>query len=178
MFDLDYNPRPQLQSALSAIRSKTAHCLEGVFVAAAILEYHNYEPWCLSLESQDGLDHCVFIFKNNLNLWGAIGKSRDSGLNGRKPEFKTIKSLVKSYYDPYVDKTGRITAWQVAHLDEVNCNWRSSRRNVWKLENHLLEIKHHKYLTNRKHFNHLRQNYLKYGDLPPLKGWWRPSTLR
>lgn len=160
------------------MNSNTAHCLEGVFIAAAILEHHNFEPWCLSLESQDGLDHCLFLFQNSHDLWGAIGKSRDYGLNGRKPEFKSIKSLVKSYYDPYVDKTGKITAWQVAHLDEVACDWRRSKRNVWKLEKHLLEIAHQEYPTNKKHFAKLRHNYLLNGDFPPLKNWWRPNVLR
>lgn len=178
LFDLDYNPKPQLQSALSAIKSQTAHCLEGVFISAAILEHHNFEPWCLSLESQDGLDHCLFLFQSQQGLWGTIGKSRDFGLNGRKPIFRNIKSLVKSYYDPYVDKTGRLTAWQVAHLDEIKCDWRRSKKNVWKLEKHLLEIPHHKYPTNKKHYEKLKMNYIKNGDFPPLKNWWRPAKLK
>jgi hypothetical protein len=120
----------------------------------------------------------LFLFQNNHGLWGSIGKSRDFGLNGRKPIFKNIKSLVKSYYDPYVDKTGRVTAWQVAHLDEISCDWRRSKKNVWKLENHLLEIAHHKYPTNKNHFKKLRQNYIKNGDFPPLKNWWRPTRLK
>jgi len=178
LFDFDYNPKPQLQSALSSIQSQTAHCLEGVFVAAAILEYHDYDPWCLSLESQDGLDHCLFLFQGRNNLWGAVGKSRDFGLNGRKPEFKNIKDLVKSYYDPYVDKTGQITAWQVAHLDEVNCDWRRSPKNVWKLENHLLTIPHHKYTASKRRYETLKKNYIRRGDFLPLKQWWHPKNLK
>lgn len=139
----DYNKGETMYSALTAINRRSAHCLEGVFVAAALLEHAGFEPCVLSLESQDRLDHCLFIYQEK-GLWGSIGKSRDRGLGGRVPRYRSLKDLVWSYFDPYIDKTGKITAWQVAHLDEIGCNWRRSSNNVWELENHLLEIKHYK----------------------------------
>lgn len=174
IYTLQYNKKTELLSALSSIRQKRAHCLEGVFIAAAILEYHYFDPWCLSFESQDGLDHCLFLFQNKKRLWGSIGKSRDRGLFGRPAQFKTIRQLVESYKAPYIDKTGRITAWQVAHLDEVNCDWRRSSRNVWSVETHLLKIKHHKFLSSDTEYTKIKAEYLKMGPIPDQSHWWTP----
>ena len=174
LYTLQYNKKPELLSALSSIQQRRAHCLEGVFVAAAILEYHHFEPWCLSFESQDGLDHCLFLFQNKKKLWGSIGKSRDRGLFGRPAQFKTIRQLVESYKAPYIDKTGRITAWQVAHLDEVKSDWRRSSRNVWSIETHLLKLKHHKFLSSDKEYKKIKAEYLKMGPIPDQSHWWTP----
>jgi hypothetical protein len=53
------------------------------------------------------------------------------------PIFRSIRDLVWSYYAPYVDQTGRITGYQLVHLDKTECDWRFSRRNVWKAEKYL-----------------------------------------
>lgn len=167
----DYNKSSTLASAATVLKRRSAHCLEGVFVAAALLEPHGYEPLVLSLESQDGLDHCLYLFRRN-GKWGAVGKSRDEGLNGREPVFRDLRALAWSYFDPYVDLTGRVTAWQVAHLDEVGADWRYSPRNVWKLENHLLKIKHHRMKSSEKRYQALL-NLCKKGLHPPkAASWW------
>src|SRR5436309_2831503 len=90
---------PTQRSAESALRAGKAHCFEGVFVAAAILEKHGYPPLIVSFESQDGLDHVIFVFRKN-GMWGSIAQSRDFGLFGRQPVYKSIRDLVWSYFDP------------------------------------------------------------------------------
>ena len=41
--------------------------------------------------------------------------------------------------DPYVDLTGRIVAYAVVDLRELDgYDWRFSERNVWKVERHRL----------------------------------------
>jgi hypothetical protein len=170
LHNFKYNKAETMYSASTAIELQTAHCLEGVFVAAAILEHSDYEPLVLSLESQDRLDHCLFIYQHK-GLWGSIGKSRDRGLGGRTPRYTNLRNLVWSYFDPYVDQTGRITAWQVAHLDEIKCNWRTSSKNLWEMENHLLEIKHYKIKSSEKRYKKNLKRYLATGDLPLHKHW-------
>lgn len=167
----EYNKSTTLHSAQSVLKSQNAHCLEGVFVTAAILENHGYEPLVLSLESQDGLDHCLFVFQEK-NLWGAVGKSRDDGLNGRAPIFRSLKDLAWSYFDPYIDSTGRVTAWQVAHLDESGVDWRRSPKNVWKLENHLLEIPHHPIKSSDRRYKRLLRKFQQGIELPRASHWW------
>jgi hypothetical protein len=130
------------QSFRSVIRENRAHCLEGALTAAVILEQHGYPPLLVSVESQDKLDHVLFLYKKN-NRYGAVARSRDPGLHGRKPVFRTVRDLVMSYFDAYIDRSGRITGYAVASLDDLgNYDWRFSTRNVWKVERYLQEIPH------------------------------------
>jgi hypothetical protein len=160
---LDYNRELKsetLRSAFSAAKSKEAHCLEASLLAAAILEHHGFPPLVMSLESHDNLDHVVYVYKKN-NKWGSIGRSRDEGLHGRKPQFRSLRDLALSYYEPYIDKTGCITGYQVANLDEMNTDWRFSRKNVWQVEKYLIEIKHVRIKFNKKRYKKIHARYLK-----------------
>src|SRR5919202_1456961 len=107
-----------LRSFREVIRRGEAHCLEAAITAAVILEQHGYPPLLLSLESQDKLDHVVYVFRRR-GLWGALGRSRDLGLHGRRPVFKTLRQLAWSYFDTYVDYTGRITGYGLGDLYDL-----------------------------------------------------------
>ena len=48
-----------LRSFRGVVRHQTAHCLEAVLAAAAILEQRGYPPLVLSFESIDQLDHSL-----------------------------------------------------------------------------------------------------------------------
>lgn len=171
---LPYNRELQgttLRSAHSALKAGTAHCFEAAFVAAAILEQNGYPPLVVSFESQDGLDHVIFVYKMN-GLWGAIARSRDEGLHGRPPIFRSLRDLAWSYYEPYIDKTGRITAFQVAHLDDTLADWRRSGRNVWKAERYLLEIRHRKLRSSKNRYQKLLKQFIRRGPPPKKKYWW------
>lgn len=159
-----------LSSALTTFKKKKAHCLEGAFLAAYILEKSKYPPLVLSLESQDKLDHVVFAYKGPQG-WGSVGKSRDRGLQGRKAIFKTPKALAASYIDPFIDLTGRITAYAVVSLDECNANWRTSPRNVWKLEKFLIKVPHKKLNCSDKHYNKILTQY-KNGQPVKVEDYW------
>lgn len=169
-----YNRETQgetLRSAYSAVKILKAHCLEASFVAAAILEHQGYPPLVVSMESQDDLDHVVFVFKSK-NKWGAIGRSRDEGLNGRAPVFKSIRSLIQSYVDPYVDNTGRITGYGLAHLDDSQAPWRDSPLNVWKTERYLIDLKHKKLKTSDKKYLETKRLYQANLGPLPSRYWW------
>lgn len=159
-----------MRSAYQTWQHQEAHCMEGAFLAAAILECVGYPPLFVSFESIDLLEHVIFVYKKN-GYWGSIGFSRDQGLKGRKPIFKSIRALTLSYYEPYVDKTGRITAYQLAHLDDSQSNWRDSKRNVWKAETYLLQLPHIKLRSSQKKFLKIKNRYLKQGPMP-AKDYW------
>ena len=109
---IPYNREPEGSTCLSfrrTLKENRAHCLEGALVAACILEQHGYPPLLVSIESQDKLDHVLFLFKHK-GKYGAVARSRDAGLHGRKPLFRTVRDLVLTYVEPYIDKSGRITA--------------------------------------------------------------------
>ncbi|HWW74663.1 MAG TPA: hypothetical protein VNZ44_04655, partial [Pyrinomonadaceae bacterium] len=106
---------PSLRTFREVLRRGEAHCLEAALTAAVILEQHGYPPLLLSLESQDKLDHVVFVFQSG-GRWGSVARSRDLGLHGRRPVFRSLRHLACSYFDPYVDETARITGYGLSSL--------------------------------------------------------------
>jgi hypothetical protein len=160
-----------LSSAEKALRRGRLHCCEAAFAAAAILEHHGYPPLVLSIESKDGLDHVIFVFKEK-NRWGAVARSRDEGLHGRPARYRSLRDLAWSYYDPYVDKSGKVTAYQLAHLDDCQTDWRASKKNVWKVEKYLIKLKHKPLKSSKARYKKLLRTYLRRGPMPRQKHWW------
>ena len=144
---LPYNTEPPpgralLRSFRGVVRHHTAHCLEAAIACAVILEQHGYPPLVMSLESIDELDHVIFIYRRR-GRWGSVARSRDPGLHGRKPVFRSLRRLAESYYDGFLDKTGRLKAYGTVNLRVLgDYNWRLSNGNVWKVEQLLFRIPH------------------------------------
>ncbi len=151
-----------LRSFREVVRRGSAHCLEAALAAATILEQHGYPPTLLSFESVDQLDHVIFAFRRR-GRWGAVARSRDPGLNGRRPVFETVRDLAKSYMDAYVDETGRITGYALADLRTLGSyDWRLSRRNVWKVERWLVDYPHRPIGISDRRYRALHERYLEY----------------
>ncbi len=158
-----------LRSLRGVVRRGTAHCLEAALAAATILEQHGYPPLLLSFESIDQLDHVLFAFRMN-GRWGSVARSRDPGLHGRKPVFRTARQLALSYADPYVDLTGRVTGFAVADLRELGgCDWRLSERNVWKVERWLIDYPHRQMGISDRRYRELHERYQRYKARYPDK---------
>ncbi len=158
-----------LGSFRQVVRRGRAHCLEAALAAAVILEQYGYPPLLLSLESQDRLDHVIFVFRHR-DLWGAVGRSRDLGLHGRRPVYRNLRQLAWSYFDPYVDNTGRITGYGLADLDDLGgCDWRFSNKNVWKVERFLCDVPHHKLRSSNKRYEKLLARYREFRRREPEK---------
>jgi hypothetical protein len=158
-----------LRSFRRVIATQTAHCLEAAITAAAILEHHGYPPILLSLESVDLLDHVLFLFQEN-SRWGTVARSRDAGLHGRKPVFRSLRDLVVSYAEPYVDFTGRLKGYGVGNLDELgNYDWRFSEKNVWKVERYLLALTHKKYRMAEQQYSTALLRYQNYRAKYPTR---------
>ena len=136
--------------------------MEAALVAAVILEQHGYPPLLLSLESWDKLDHVIFVFQKR-GLWGSVARSRDIGLHGRRPLFRTLRQLAWSYFDPYVDFSGRIIGYGLGNLYELeNYDWRFSPRNLWKVENYLREIPHRAIRSSDRRYDRLHERYKEF----------------
>lgn len=165
--DLPYNTEPApgratLRSFRGVVRHHTAHCLEAALAAAVILEQHGYPPRVLSFESIDELDHVIYVYRAR-GKWGAVARSRDPGLHGRRPVFRTPRDLALSYVDPYVDKTGRITGYAVVDLRVLGAyDWRLSERNIWKVERVLLDWPHRPIRSPDRHIDRLRARYFAF----------------
>ena len=155
-----------LRSFRQVVREGETHCMEAALVAAVVLEQHGYPPLVVSLESQDDLDHVLFVFQHR-GRWGAVARSRDAGLHGRKPVFRTIRDLVWSYYDPYVDFTGRLTGYALVDLRELTYDWRFNRRNMWWLEQYLITYPHKPLWSSNRRYRQLRKRYVAFRKRHP-----------
>jgi hypothetical protein len=165
---LPYNTEPPpggatLRSFRGVVRHRTAHCMEAALAAAVILEQHGYPPLILSFESIDQLDHVLFVYQQR-GRWGSIGRSRDPGLHGRKPVFRTARALALSYVEPYIDYHGRITGYTVVNLPSLlgDYDWRLSDQNVWKAERVLLEAPHRAIASSDARIDRLRRKYVAF----------------
>ena len=112
----------------------------------------------MSLESQDWLDHVIFVYRHDTG-WGSIARSRDPGLHGRKPRFRSPRALARSYYDGYVDHTGRLKGFGLADLRTTlpGYDWRLSTKNVWKVEQMLIDFPHKKIKTSDRRYRRAAQ---------------------
>lgn len=171
---LPYNTEPPpgpatLRSFRGVVRHHTAHCLEAALAAAVILEQHGFPPLVLSFESIDQLDHVLFVYQKK-GRWGSVARSRDPGLHGRKPVFRTARDLALSYVDPYIDFTGRITGYAVVDLRILGTyDWRLSEQNVWKVERVLLDYPHRAIRSSDERIDRLRKRYREYRRQFPEK---------
>ena len=174
---LPYNTEPPpdpatLRSFRGVVRHRTAHCLEAAISAAVMLEQHGFPPTVMSLESIDGLDHVIFVYRQ-AGRWGSVARSRDPGLHGRRPVFRSLRHLAQSYFDPFVDRTGCLRAYGAVDLRVLGrYDWRLSSGNVWKVERLLFEIPHRPLRFSQTRADRLRRKYFafkaRYPDLRPM----------
>ncbi len=144
---LPYNHEPHgetLRTFRGVVRANQVHCLEGALCAATILEQHGYPPIVVDLESQDDLDHVVFVFRRGAK-YGTVARSRDPGLHGRKPLYRSIRDLVYSYVDPFVDLTG----------------------HVWAVEQTLIRMPHRRLHTSDARYGWWHERYVRYKTRHP-----------
>jgi hypothetical protein len=168
---LPYNTEadgPTQRSFRGVVRHGMAHCMEAALSAATILEQHGYPPLVMSLESIDQLDHVIFIYRGSRG-WGSVARSRDPGLHGRRPAFKRPRELALSYVDEYVDLTGGVRGYGVADLRMLmnGYDWRLSPRNVWAVEQALIDLPHRPIKTDAVRIERLRRKYRAFVEANP-----------
>jgi hypothetical protein len=170
--DLPYNTEPPpdpatLRSFRGVIAHHTANCLEAAISAAVILEQHGYPPFVMSLESIDGLDHVIFVYQA-AGGWGSVARSRDPGLHGRRPVFRSLRHLALTYFEPYIDDTGCLRAYGAVDLRVLGrYDWRLSPGNVWKVERLLFEIPHRPIRSSPARVARLRRRYFAFKRVHP-----------
>jgi hypothetical protein len=158
-----------LRSFRMVVRKRTAHCLEAALAAAAILEQHGYPALLLDIGSQDDLDHVVFVYRLK-GFWGTVGRSRDPGLHGRRPVFRTLRKLVDSYADPFVDFSGRIISFAVFDLASLGgYDWRLSERNRWLVQRALVLNPHRPFATSEARYRRWLKRYKAYKSRFPQR---------
>jgi hypothetical protein len=158
---------PMQRTFRSVVATRTAHCLEAALTATVILEQHGYPPTVMSLESEDGLDHVIFVYQTRTG-WGSVARSRDPGLHGRRPVFRSLRQMALSYFEPFIDTTGRVKAYGMVDLRVLGrYDWRLSSGNVWKVERLLFEIPHRAIRSSDARVDRLRRRYFAFRRAHP-----------
>jgi hypothetical protein len=160
-----------LRSFRGVVETGMAHCLEAALAATVILEQQGYAPLVLSLESIDLLDQVLFAYRTR-GGGGTVARSRDPGLHGRRPLFATPRALAQSYFESYIDFTGRIKGYAVVDLRVLGgYDWRLSTRNVWRVENLLREWPHRTIRSSDRRAEALRRRYRRFREAHGYKPW-------
>lgn len=156
-----------LRTLRGVVRHKNVHCLEAAVCAATILEQHGFPPVLLDLESVDQLDHVLFVFRRD-GRFGTVARSRDPGLHGRKPVYRNLHALVQSYAAPYIDRTGRLRGYGALDLRTLRRgDWRTSKRNVWFVEQVLIDNRHRRFRVADAYCRRWRRRYLEFKQRHP-----------
>jgi hypothetical protein len=130
----------------------TAHCLEGAIFGAAALRVLGFPPLLLDLEAVQDTDHVLAVWRER-GGWGAIAKSNFSGLRFRAPVYRTLRELVMSYFDGYVNLRGERTLraysrpLSLARFDRTHPSWETAEHDLWFVAEHLATVPHARLLT-------------------------------
>ena len=134
------------------LQERTAHCLEGAIFAAAALRVSGFPPLLLDLEAVQDTDHVIAVYRTQ-GHWGAIAKSNFSGLRFRAPVYRSLRELVMSYFEDYInlrgDRTLRAYSRPVdlARFDRSHPGWVTAGTDLWFIPEHLVDIPHTHLLT-------------------------------
>ncbi len=115
----------------------TAHCLEGAYLAAAILWFHKRKPLLLDLKSaKSDFDHVVTLFKEG-GRWGAISKTNHAVLRYREPVYKSVRELAMSYFHEYFTNSDGVKTLQSFSkpfdLKKFGKDWIISDKDLWAI---------------------------------------------
>ncbi|PYN73696.1 MAG: hypothetical protein DMD96_32395 [Candidatus Rokuibacteriota bacterium] len=163
------------------LREGTAHCLEGAIFAAAALRVLGHAPMVLDLEAVQDTDHVIAVYRRR-GHWGAIAKSNFSGLRYREPVYRSVRELVMSYFESYINLRGERTLRaysgpiDLARFDRTHPGWMTSEDDLWWIPEHLLRVSHTRILTAAmtRHLSRVDRRSLDAG----LVGYREPLGLR
>ncbi len=112
-------------------------------LGTSALRVLGFPPLLLDLEAVQDTDHVIAVYRLN-GHWGAIAKSNFSGLRFRAPVYRTLRELVMSYFEDYInlrgDRTLRAYSRPVnlARFDRSHPGWMTSDEDLWWIPEHLV----------------------------------------
>lgn len=128
------------------MRTQTAHCIEGAYLAAAALAFHGQKPLLMDFQThKDDEDHVIALFRQN-GFWGTISKTNHAIIRWRDPIYKTPRELALSYFHEYLMWDGRksLRAYSIPFdLSKFAPErWVTPEKDLLWLANRLDETKH------------------------------------
>ena len=148
---MPYHHASTAWSPRQVLRERCAHCLEGAVFAAAALRVLGYPPLLLDLEAVQDTDHVLAVYRDR-GHWGAIAKSNFTGLRYREPVHRSVRELVMSYFEGYInlrgDRTLRAYSRPVnlARFDRRRPGWMTTAGDLWWIAEHLVGVRHRRLL--------------------------------
>ncbi len=146
-------------SPKEVLKKNKADCIEGAFLASAILEFHGYKPLVVDLRSTKkpyDYDHVIAVFKID-GFWGTISKTNHSVLRYREPIYKNIRELVMSYFHEYFLDSGLKTLREYSlpiNMNRFNeTNWRTTEKSLSKIMEEIDRVRHIKILSTKQEKN-------------------------
>jgi hypothetical protein len=82
-----------------------------------------------------------------------LAKSNFSGLRYREPVYRSVRELVMSYFESYINLRGERTLRaysrpvNLARFDRTHRNWMISEEDLWWIPEYLLTVPHTRLLT-------------------------------
>jgi hypothetical protein len=134
------------------LRERTAHCLEGAIFAAAALRVLGFPPLLLDLEAVQDTDHVIAVYRVR-GRWGALAKSNFAGLRYREPVYRTVRELVMSYFEGYLnhrwERTLRAYSRPIdlSRFDRRHPGWMTSSADLWWIPEYLVHVRHVRIMT-------------------------------
>jgi hypothetical protein len=147
---LDAMPYHHASTAWSprrVLRERRAHCLEGAVFAAAALRVLGYPPLLLDLEAVQDTDHVLAVYRER-GHWGALAKSNFTALRYREPVHRSLRELVMSYFEGYINLRGERTLRaysrpvSLARFDRRRPGWMTTDGDLWWVAEHLVGVPH------------------------------------
>ena len=143
---IPYNPEYRTSSPGRIIHTNMANCFEGALFAAAALRVLGYPPLIVDFLAHNDDDHVIAIFKHN-NLFGAVAKSNTTTLRFREPVYRSLRELILSYFEFYINTIGEKTLRSysnpvnLAKFDKYN--WMNTDEDLEFIGDYLFTIYHH-----------------------------------
>lgn len=140
------------KSPRRVLQTKSAHCMEGAMLAAAILEFHGHKPLLIDLVAKrPDDDHVLALFKVK-GYFGAITKTNHAVLRYREPIYKTIRELAFSYFHEYFSNDGKKMLRSFSDPIDLRkyhrLNWRTSEKDLFAIPRSFNKLPHHQFLKS------------------------------
>lgn len=143
-------------SPLGVLKNNTCHCIEGAFLAAAIIWKNGLgKPFVVDMVGEKGdWDHVIAVFKKE-GKWGAISKTNHAVLRYREPVYRDIRELIMSYFHEYTDEKGKGRKTLRKYSEPINLSsfgeeWITSSEDLWPIHDYIDSVKHFDILTKEQ----------------------------
>ncbi len=144
-----YNPDYITYSPRMVMHRQMANCFEGALFAAAVLRMLGHKPLIVDFMAYNDDDHVIAVFKQN-NLYGAVAKSNTTTLRFREPVYRSIRELVMSYFDFYINTLGDKSLRSYSNPVNLSMfdkfNWMTTDDDLEFIGDYLFTIQHNEIL--------------------------------